>query len=75
MSSRSYRVYTKRKLLEDPNLEKGFTKKTKKQKEIDDDETLRVKYISKSECQQLDKVLDENERENDGNFISFKCVN
>ena len=59
MATQSYRVYTKRKLAEDPDLEKGFKKKTKLQQDIDKDQTMKAKYISNEECKQLDNVLDQ----------------
>ena len=75
MSIPSYRVYTKRKLVNDPDLEKGYTKKTKRQREIDQDETLRAKFISKDECKLLDNVLDENQVYDNGNTFSFTIFN
>ena len=59
MATPSYRVFTKRKLVEDPTLKKGYRKKTKRQQEIDQDETLKAKYISQQECKLLDNILDE----------------
>ena len=73
MSTKTYRVYTKRKLHEDPALAKGYIKKTQKQREIDEDESLKAKFISKSECQLLDKVLDNNLPDQDGK--PFKISN
>ena len=67
----SYRVYTKRKLVKDPELEKGFVKKTRQQKEIDNDTRLKAKYILKSEYQQLDRILDLNESDKNGKKIIF----
>ena len=72
MSTPSYRVYTKRKLTHDPDLEKGYTKKSKRQREIDQDETLRAKFISKDECKLLDNILDENQIYDDGNIFKHK---
>ena len=59
MTTPSYRVFTKRKLTEDPTLKKGYRKKTKRQQEIDQDEKLKAKYISQQECKLLDNILDE----------------
>ena len=59
MSTTSYRVYTKRKLTEDPQLAKGYTRKQKSSE--DDDAVLRAKYIHKSEYELLDQVLDKNQ--------------
>ena len=65
----TYRVYTKRKLPEDPDLEKGFRKKTKRQQAIDKDEYMKAKYISNDECKLLDEVLDRHQTFDKGTQI------
>ena len=67
---RTYRVYTKRKLSEDPELAKGFIRKSQKQNKIDEDPYLSVKYIHKSEHELLDTVLDKNQPDNKGKYQS-----
>ena len=66
---RSYRVYTKRKLTEDPELAKGYVRKSRKQNETDEDPYLSVKYILKSELELLDTVLDKTRPDKDGEYM------
>ena len=61
---KTYRVYTKRKLAEDPELAKGYVRKSRNQKNLVDS-YLSVKYIHKSENKLLDDVLDKNEPDNE----------
>ena len=60
MSTRTYRVYTKRKLTEDPEFTKGYVKKSREQDQADNEDFLRAKFIQKSEYESLDVVLDKN---------------
>ena len=60
MSKSTYRVYTKRKLTEDPEFAKGYVKKSRNQKTIDDESFIRAKFIHKNEYEALDAVLDKN---------------
>ena len=71
---RTFRVYTKRKLSEDPELAKGYVRKPRKQNEEGEDPYLSIKFINKDEHELLNSVLDKNQPETESGKFSNQVL-